>query len=95
MASKKEENFEAIYQRLEGTATRLEEGGLTLQESLDLYEEGMKLAQRCQELLQQAELKVTRLREAFTNGGGALREETPSYGTEGAQTDPAEPEGRE
>ena len=40
-----------------------------------LYEEGMKLAKRCQEMLQQAELKITKLQEEF----GALREEPEPY----------------
>ena len=56
-------DFEAVYKRLEETVARLEEGGLTLEQSLALYEEGMKLAQRCQELLGQAELKVTKRQE--------------------------------
>jgi exodeoxyribonuclease VII small subunit len=64
------EGFEALYRRLEETVARLEEGGLTLEESLALYEEGMKLAQGCQELLQQAELKITKLREEFAALGG-------------------------
>ena len=77
MASKrKEEWFEALYRRLEETVARLEEGGLTLEESLSLYEEGMKLARRCQELLQQAELRITRLQETFAEG---LREEPEEY----------------
>lgn len=69
------EGFEALYRRLEETVARLEQGGLTLDESLALYEEGMKLAKRCQELLQQAELKITRLQEDFA----ALREEAEPY----------------
>ena len=77
MASEKGEGFEALYRRLEETVARLEEGGLTLEESLALYEEGMKLARRCQELLQQAELRITRLQEAFAEG--ALREEKEEY----------------
>ncbi len=70
------EDFEALYRRLEETVARLEEGGLTLDESLALYEEGMKLAGRCQELLQVADLKVTKLQEEFA----ALREEREEYG---------------
>ena len=69
MASKKgaaSEDFETLYKRLEETLTRLEEGGLTLNQSLALYEEGMKLARRCQELLQQAELKITKLQDEFS-----------------------------
>ena len=79
MASKKSEGFEELYRKLEETVARLEEGGLTLEESIALYEEGMKWARRCQELLQQAELKVTKLQEAFTEGMGALGEEAAEY----------------
>ncbi len=71
------EGFEALYRRLEETVTRLEEGGLTLEESLALYEEGMKLAQRCQEQLQQAELKITKLQEDFPPQAGEEPEPYP------------------
>ena len=83
MASKQpktgEEGFEALYKRLEESVSKLEKGGLTLEESLALYEEGMNLARRCQELLQQAELRITRLQESFTNGLTAVREDAPAY----------------
>jgi exodeoxyribonuclease VII small subunit len=62
---KDQQTFEQLYQRLEETVTRLEEGGLSLDDALALYEEGMNLARRCQEILDGAELKVTRLKEAF------------------------------
>jgi len=89
MGSKKGEGpsgqgFEALYRRLEEVVAKLEEGGLTLEESLALYEEGMKLARRCQELLQQAELRVTRLQESFAEGLGTLRE-TPGEYLEGEE----------
>jgi len=87
MASEKEEGarpersegFEELYRRLEETVARLEEGGLAMEESLALYEEGMKLARRCQELLQQAELRISRLQEAFAEGLGLMREEAEDY----------------
>ena len=79
MASKQgEEGFEAIYRRLEETVAKLEEGNLTLEESIALYEEGMKLARRSQELLADAELRITRLQESFANGP-TLREEPAAY----------------
>ena len=81
MASKKgtgSEDFETLYKRLEETLARLEGGGLTLDQSLALYEEGMKLARRCQELLQQAEVKITKLQDEFS----ALREEAEPYTAE-------------
>ena len=79
MASKKGEDFEALYGQLEETVSKLENGGLTLEQSLALYEEGMKLARRCQELLQHAELRVTKLQEAFAEGFGAVRETEEEY----------------
>jgi exodeoxyribonuclease VII small subunit len=63
------ESFEAVYTRLEETVRRLEEGGLTLDESIALYEEGMDLARRCQALLDQAELRVTNLQDLFAAAG--------------------------
>jgi exodeoxyribonuclease VII small subunit len=83
MASKEpkpgDEGFEALYGRLESSVARLEEGGLTLEESLALYEEGMQLARRCQDILKDAELRITRLQESFSNGLTAIREETAPY----------------
>lgn len=84
MASKKAgEGFEDVYRRLEETVGKLEAGGLTLEEAIALYEEGMKLAQRCQEMLAQAELRISRLQEAFAPyGEGLAREEAAAYVTE-------------
>jgi len=86
MASKlpkaEDEGFESVYRKLEETVSKLEEGGLTLNESLSLYEAGMQLASRCQELLQEAELKVTRLQESFSGGLNSAREEAVEYTTE-------------
>ena len=84
MASKPVESFEELYQRLEQAVGKLEDGGLPLEEALALYEEGMRLAQRCQEMLDQAELRVTRLQEAFAayreeGGDRSLREEVLPY----------------
>jgi exodeoxyribonuclease VII small subunit len=63
---KSKESFEDLFRRLDETVAKLEEGGLTLNQSLALYEEGMTLAQRCQEMLDGAELKVRQLKEAFS-----------------------------
>ncbi len=94
MASKKTKagGFEAQYKRLEESVAKLEEGDLTLEESLALYEAGMKVAKQCQELLKDAELRVTKLQEQFADGLGAVREEAEEYATEpeDAQTGTAE-----
>ncbi len=66
MSAKREpETFEDLYQRLEALVAKLEEGGLPLDDAINLYEEGMTLARRCQEMLDAAELKVTRLRDSL------------------------------
>jgi exodeoxyribonuclease VII small subunit len=81
MASKDEKaaGFEAQYKQLEAVVAKLEAGDLTLEESLALYEDGMKLAKACQELLRDAELRVTKLQEQFADGMGVLREEPTEY----------------
>lgn len=75
----KQPSFETLYQQLEEKVTLLEQGGLSLDDSLAAYEEAVALAQRCQELLDGAELRITRLREAIaTNGGYETNAEDPS-----------------
>ena len=53
--------FEEAYRELEATVKRLEEGDLTLEESMALFEKGMELVQYCQRLLDEAELRVKAL----------------------------------
>ena len=70
MTAKREQvSFEELYRRLEETVERLERGGLPLEESIALYEEGMELAKSCQETLDKAELRITKLRDSFTRNG--------------------------
>lgn len=53
--------FEQAFAELEETVRRLEAGGLTLEESLALYERGQALAAYCNARLDQAELRVRQL----------------------------------
>jgi exodeoxyribonuclease VII small subunit len=55
------ETFEATLARLEECVEALEQGGLTLEAALARFEEGMRLAARCEAILAQAELRVTQL----------------------------------
>jgi exodeoxyribonuclease VII small subunit len=61
-----EESFEALYRRLEETVAKLEAGGLALDEAIALYEEGTRLFQRCQSLLDSAQLRIARLQDSLT-----------------------------
>ncbi len=58
-------SFEEAFTRLEQTVQALETGGLSLEEATRLFEEGMRLARLCNEVLSATELKVTRLQTAF------------------------------
>ena len=64
-AEPQDEAFEGLYRRLEEAVEKLERGGLPLEESITLYEEGMELAKRCQTILDGAEQRITKLRESF------------------------------
>jgi exodeoxyribonuclease VII small subunit len=59
-------SFEDLYTQLEAKVAMLEQGGLSLDDSLSAYEEAVGLAQKCQEMLDGAELRITRLRESIT-----------------------------
>lgn len=59
----KENNFEDSMKNLEQIATELENGNLSLDESVKKFEEGMKLAKQCNDILEQAEKKITILIE--------------------------------
>lgn len=51
-------DFEHAYQELETIINQLEEDERSLEEMLNLFERGQKLARRCESLLEQAELRV-------------------------------------
>jgi len=63
MSSKKtaKVGFEASLKRLEAIVETLERGEAPLEKALDLYEEGLKLAQACAETLRTAELKLKKI----------------------------------
>ncbi len=51
--------FEQSITELEKIVERLENGDVTLDESLELFEEGIKLSKSCQKMLDSAEKKVS------------------------------------
>jgi len=54
--------FEQAFEQLEAAVEALQDGQMPLERALNYYEEGMKLAQHCNELLEKAELRVQQLR---------------------------------
>ena len=59
--SKENLSFEEAYAQLEAAVSALQDGQMPLERALQYYEEGMKLAQYCNELLQKAEVRVQQL----------------------------------
>lgn len=55
------ENFENSMKRLEEIVDTLEQGAVSLDEVMALYEEGVNISKRCLERLQQAEVTLKRL----------------------------------
>jgi len=62
-----EPGFDQILTRLREVVTRLESGELSLEQSLQVYEEGVQLARKGQHLLTTAEKRVEIL--VSTSGG--------------------------
>lgn len=61
--AKRKFNFENALIELEETVDKMEEGDLSLEESLLAFEKGIKLTRECQNALQQAEQKISLLEE--------------------------------
>ncbi len=51
-------SFEEAYKKLEEIAARLESSDITLDESIALFEEGVKLSKYCDEILETAKQKI-------------------------------------
>lgn len=54
-------NFEKSLTELEALVERMEEGNLSLEESLKAFENGIRLTQQCQQALANAEQRVQML----------------------------------
>ena len=53
--------FEAMMGRLQSLVDKLEEGNLSLDESIRSFEEGMDLVKKCTEVLDKAEERIQKL----------------------------------
>lgn len=72
-AATAEPTFETSLEELESIVRRMENGDLSLDESLDLFERGVTLARRCRERLDAAERRV----EILVKGAGGTLEPVP------------------
>lgn len=60
--------FEKKLNRLEKIVEKMEEGDLSLDQSLKMFEEGIRLSRECHDQLDQAEQKVQVLLEVGEDG---------------------------
>lgn len=58
---KEYKTYESAKKRLEEIAVKLEDKNITLEKSIELYEEGAKLVAICYEKLESAELKFSQI----------------------------------
>ena len=68
----KEDSFESKLEDLEKIVSELEKGDLSLDNSVNKFEEGMKLSKECNKILEEAQKKITILLEE----NGEFKEES-------------------
>ena len=68
-----ENDFEKALNRLSAIVSSLEKGDLPLKESLQLFEEGVKLSRYCSDRLEEAERRI----EVLVKGKGGKTTEVP------------------
>lgn len=68
-----EMTFEEAFDELEALVAKLETGDLPLEQALALFERGQALSEHCNQLLQNAELKLRQLQP--DEGGGFVTDD--------------------
>lgn len=77
-------SFEAQLATLERIVRELEHGDLPLEQSLDLFEQGVRLSRECQERLNEAERRI----EVLLRGGDGATIAAPFKSEELIEDDP-------
>lgn len=61
MSKKERPGFEEALSRLEAIVKELENESISLEKSIELYEEGIELSKLCTETLEEAELRIQKV----------------------------------
>jgi len=64
MPKKERPSFEEALEKLESIVEKLSKEDITLEKSVELYEEGLKLSKICSEILEQASLKIEQIEKS-------------------------------
>ena len=62
MSMEKDNNFEANLKKLEVIVDKLESGDIGLEESVKLYEEGMKIKKICDKKLEDIQMQIKKIK---------------------------------
>ena len=62
MSKEKDNNFENNLKKLEMIVDKLESGNIGLEESVKLYEEGMKIKKICDKKLKDIEMQIKKIK---------------------------------
>ena len=62
MSKEKDNNFETNLKKLEMIVDKLEAGDIGLEESVKLYEEGMKIKKICDKKLKDIEMQIKKIK---------------------------------
>jgi exodeoxyribonuclease VII small subunit len=81
MADQTKPTFEGALEQLQNTVKKLESGELTLEQSLQQFEEGVRLTRVCQEQLGAAEKRVEILMKVGTSESGEPKAELQPFPT--------------
>ena len=78
MSNSNAQSFEEMMKELENIVQKLDNENVSLEESLNLYQRGMKLSATCDETLKDAEKKVNELMadEHTDNNDDGVKEDT-------------------
>jgi len=72
------ETFEDKLKRLQEIVNLLDQGSISLNDAIKLYEEGMELAVELRKILDEAELKIIKLNSKFQNNQNSKENEKNS-----------------
>lgn len=67
MGNKERPSFEEALEKLEAIVEKLNDEEITLEKSVELYEEGLKLSKICSETLENAALKIEQIDQSTKN----------------------------
>jgi exodeoxyribonuclease VII small subunit len=72
--------FEQAIHQLKDIVSKIEQGEIPLQDSLDQYEKGMALIKHCRDILQKAEKRIEKISKEESAGPEKEREDAATAG---------------